>query len=135
MHCRKKYYHDVLHLCFCYHTISVCAEIHNFTSKYKKKIQKAGVIIQQGMVRMVCSVLIKNSPQAAFSQLIIPLTKIAKFYLFHLPKGVFEQRLSATGFFLDSERSYLLLNIYFNKNSWEGCSKLYYSKIHKNGCQ
>ena len=127
----KEYHHDVLHLRYSYHTISVCAEIHNFTSNIKKKIVKKGIVIQQGIVKMVRSVLIKNSPKEAFSKLIVPLTKIAEFYLLHLPEGLFEHKLSDAGSFFDCECSYLSLNIYFDNNSWNGCPQLFYSKSQK----
>ena len=35
---KTQYHHDVLHLRYSYHTISMCAEVHNFTSNKKKKL-------------------------------------------------------------------------------------------------
>ena len=127
----QEYHHDVLHLRYCYHTISVCAEVHNFTSDIKNKIMNNGVVVQQGIVKMVRSVLLKNSPKEAFSNLVIPLSKIAEFYLLQLPKGMFERRLPNAGSFFNSECSYLSLNIYFDGNSWTGCPALFYSKQKK----
>ena len=77
---KTQYYHDVLHLRYSYHTISMCAEVYNFTSN-KNIIMKKGVVIQQGMVKMVCLVLLKNSPKEAFFKITIPLTKIVEFCL------------------------------------------------------
>ena len=54
---KTEYHHDVLHLRYCYHTIPMCAEVHNFKSNHKNKIVKKGVVIQQGIVKMVRSVL------------------------------------------------------------------------------
>ena len=124
----QEYHHDVLHLHYCYHAISMCAEVHNFTSNIKNKIMKNGVVIQQGIVKMVHSVLLKNSTKEAFSKLIIPFTKIAKFYLLQLPKEMFEHRLPNAELFFNSQCSYLSLNIYFDGNSWTGCPTLFYSK-------
>ena len=42
---KMQYHHDVLHLRYSYHTISMCAEVHNFTSNQKQKIMKKGVVI------------------------------------------------------------------------------------------
>ena len=109
----------------------MCAEVHNFMFNIKNKIVKKGVVIQQGIVKMVRLVLLKNSPKEAFSKLIIPLTKIAEFYLLHLPEGLFEHRLPGAGSFFNSECSYLSLNIYFDENSWSGWPKLYYSMTRK----
>ena len=95
----KEYHHDVLHLHYCYHTISMCAEVHNFTSNIKNKITKNCVVVQQGIVKMVRSVLLKNSPKEAFSKLTIPLTKIAEFNLLQFPKGMFQHRLPNAGSF------------------------------------
>ena len=95
----------------------MCAEVHNFTSSRKKKVIKKGVVIQQGLVKMVRSVLLKNSPKAAFSKIVIPLTKIAEFYLHQLPVGLFEHKLPAAGSFFNRECSYLSLNIYFDEKS------------------
>ena len=128
---KKEYHHDVLHLRYCYHTISMCAEVHNFTSNFKNKIVKNGMVIQQGMVKMVCWVLHKNSPKEAFSNIIIPLTKIAEYYLLRLPAGLFEPKLPGAGSFFDRECSYLSLNIYFDDHSWIGCPKSFYSKTKK----
>ena len=128
---QQEYHHDVLHLRYCYHTISVCAEVHNFTSEIKNKITNNGVVVQQGIVKMVRSVLLKNSPKEAFSKLIIPLTKIAEFYLLQLPKGMFERRLPNAGSFFNSECSYISLNIYFDGTSWTDCPTLFYSKQNK----
>ena len=130
---RKKdqYHHDVLHLRYCYHTISMCAEVHNFTSNLKHKIVKKGVIVQPGIVQMVRSNVAKNSPKEAFSKLIIPLTKIAEFYLLQLPKGLFDKKLPNAGSFFNNECSYLSLNIYFDDHSWQGCPSLYFSKKRK----
>ena len=128
---KTQYHHDVLHLRYSYHTISMCAEVHNFTSDRKKKVIKKGVVIQQGMVKMVRSVLLKNSPKAAFSKIVIPLTKIAEFYLHQLPFGLFEHKLPAAGSFFNRECSYLSLNIYFDEQSWIGCPKCFYSKSKK----
>ena len=109
----------------------MCAEVHNFTSNIKNKIVKKGVVVQQDIVKMVHLVLLKNSPNKAFSKLIIPLTKIAEFYLLHLLKGLFEHRLPGAGSFFNSECSYLSLNIYCDENSWSSCPKLYHSKTRK----
>ena len=128
---KTQYHHDVLHLRYSYHTISMCAEVHNFTSNRKKKVIKKGVVIQQGMVKMVRSVLLKNSPKAAFSKIVIPLTKIAEFYLHQLPVGLFEHKLPAAGSFFNRDCSYLSLNIYFDEKSWIGCPKCFYSKSKK----
>ena len=81
---------------------------------------------------MVCLVLIRNSPKEAFSKLIFPLTKIAEFYLLHLPDGLFEHKLPDAGSFFDSECSYLSLNVYFDDHSWKGCPKLFYSRTKTN---
>ena len=113
----------------------MCAEVHNFTSNIKNKIVKKGVVIQQGIVKMVRLVLLKFFPKEAFSKFIITLSKNIEFYLLLLPKGLFEHRLPGAGSFFNSECSYLPLNIYFDENSWSGCPKLYYSKTRKNGCQ
>ena len=99
-----------------------------------KKIVKKGVVIQQGMVKMVCSVLCKNSPKETFSNIIIPLTKISEYYLLRLPAGLFEPKLPSTGSFFDRECSYLSLNIYFDDHSWIVCPKSFYSKTKKDGC-
>ena len=80
---------------------------------------------------MVRSVLLKNSPKEAFSKLIIPLSKIAEFYLLQLPKGMFERCLPNAGSFFNSECSYLSLNIYFDGTSWTDCPTLFYSKQNK----
>ena len=82
-----------------------------------KKIVKKGVVIQQGIVKLVCFVLRKNSPKEAFSNIIIPLTKIAEYYLLLLPVGLFEHKLPGAGSFFDRECSYLSLNIYFDDHS------------------
>ena len=98
----------------------MCAEVHNFTSNIKHKIVKKGVVVQRGIVKMVRSEVPKNSPKEAFSKLIIPLTKIAEFYLLQLPKGMFDKRLPNAGSFFNNECSYLLLNTYFDNQSWTG---------------
>jgi len=89
------------------------------------------VVIQQGMVNMVCLVLLKKSPKKAFSNIIIPLTKIAEYYLLPLPAGLFEHKLPGARSFFDRECSYLSLNIYIDDHSWIGCPKLFYSKTPK----
>ena len=94
---KTEYHHDVLHLRYCYHTISMCAEVHNFTSNCKTKIVKKGVVTQQGMVKMVCLVLLKNSLKKVFSKLLIAFAKIAEYYLLHLPDDLFEHRLPNAG--------------------------------------
>ena len=52
---------------------------------------------------MVRLVLLKNSPKEAFSNIIIPLTKIVEFYLLCLPAGLFEQRLPNAGSIFNQE--------------------------------
>ena len=126
-----EYRHDVFHLRYCYHTIPMCDEAHNFTSNHKNKNVNTGVVIQQGIVKMVRSVIRKNSSKEVFSNIIIPLTKVAKFYLLRLPVGLFEHRLPAAGSFFNLECSYLSLNIYFDDHSWIGCSKSCYFKTKK----
>ena len=96
---------------------------------------KQGVVIQQGIAKMVCLVLIKDSPKDAFIELINPLTKITQLYLPHLPEGLFDHQSPSAGLFFDSEYLYLSLNIYFGENKWEGCPKLYYSKTKNIFCQ
>ena len=113
----------------------MCAKVHNFTSNIKSTIIKKGVVVQQSIVKMVPSVLLKNSSKEAFSKLIIPLKKNSEFYLLQLPKEMFEHRLPNTGSFYNSKYSYLSLNIYFNGHSWTGCSTLFYSKQKRNGYQ
>ena len=129
----KSMFHScVPHLRFATHCCKSCAKIHNFPNKrYKKLYPSSKKVNVYGSVRLVRTLVMKDSAQESFLSIILPLTKMLEYILQNLPEELFENKLSSVKTLYDTACTYISLNMFWGTSTDDRLPKIYY--VRKGG--